>query len=265
MLAVDDAGATPSRSASVVLTGTVAGAEAGAGLAAVRADARGRLVGRSGSWSAPGRRHGCHGAERSRCPGPIAVLTDVAAGTRVLGEHLEKRLRRRGRGRRPWLGWRPMTEAELGPWHERQLRAYAEDNLDRSGGDLVLALERSRRGTSTRLLPDGLRDAGHLARRADRRGRWSRSGTCGCGTTVSPGSRTCTTSRSPRRTGVAGYGRAAMLVAEVLTGGTPATTRLGLHVFGAERRRPRACTGQPRLPGPHARPARPARSAPSAP
>ena len=95
-----------------------------------------------------------------------------------------------------------MTPAELGPWRERQVVAYAEDNLERSGGDLALARERAERDF-TRLLPAGL-DTPDTSLVLLVEGGGAGRAPLGRGTTASPGSPTSTTSRSPRRTGVAG-------------------------------------------------------------
>ncbi len=81
------------------------------------------------------------------------ALVALGAGTRVLGEHLEKPVGPAVAV--PTIGYRPMTPVELGPWTDVQVQAYAQDNLARSGGDLELATRRSRTDFA-RLLPDGL-------------------------------------------------------------------------------------------------------------
>ena len=84
-----------------------------------------------------------------------AASTALAAGTRVLGELLRHEIP-------PTLPdpgavtARPLTDDELGPWQEAQVQAYAQDNLQRSGGDLGRALARSR-AEFAEVLPDGLR------------------------------------------------------------------------------------------------------------
>lgn len=160
-------------------------------------------------------------------PRDDAVLTDLAAGTRLLGERMDKPV-----SPEPQVpagfGWRAMTEAELGPWRERSVEAYAEDGLAGFGGDRELALADARRDFA-RLLPDGLAtpdtslvvletggdQVGHL---------WVRH------------------HRAPRTSYVfdvevdeahrgRGHGRAAMLVAERLAR-QAGDDVLGLHVFG---------------------------------
>nr|WP_232531219.1 GNAT family N-acetyltransferase [Microlunatus antarcticus] len=121
-----------------------------------------------------------------------------------------------------------MTPAELGPWREQQVVAYAEDNRERSGGDLVLARERAERDfarllpaglatpdTSLVLLVEGEAPVGHLWVR-HRRG---------------PGLSYVYDVEVAEAHRGRGLGRAAMVVAEVLAR-RAGDDRLGLHVFG---------------------------------
>ena len=121
-----------------------------------------------------------------------------------------------------------MTPAEFVPWHERQVLAYAEENLARTGGDLARALARSRADFAT-ALPDGLATAdtslvvltvagepvGHLWLAHHRRG----GETFGFELEILPARRR------------EGWGRAAIALAGRLA--TEAgDSVLGLHVFG---------------------------------
>lgn len=160
-------------------------------------------------------------------PHDVAAMCALARGSTVLGASMTQQA-----VADPVLpdgfGWRAMTPAELGPWHERQVHAYAENNLARSGGDLVRALARSRADFAT-ALPDGLATAdtsllvltavgepvGHLWLAHHRPG----GQTFGFELEVLPARRR------------EGWGRAAIALAGRLA--TEAgDTVLGLHVFG---------------------------------
>ncbi|MGI3785311.1 MAG: GNAT family N-acetyltransferase [Janthinobacterium lividum] len=160
-------------------------------------------------------------------PRDDATLLDVVAETKVLGEVMTKRLAA-DVAPPAGLGWRPMTRAELGPWQDRQVLAYAEDNLERCGGDLELARERAQRDFAS-LLPDGLatpdtsivllveggEPVGHLWVRHRRE----------------PGLSFVYDVEVAEQHRGRGLGRAAMVVAEVLAR-RAGDDRLGLHVFG---------------------------------
>lgn len=160
-------------------------------------------------------------------PHDLPAVRALARGSRVLGASMT-----RPAVADPALpegfGWRAMTPVEFGPWHERQVQAYAEENLARTGGDLDRALARSRTDFAT-ALPDGLATAdtslvvltaagepvGHLWLAHHRPG----GQTFGFELEILP---------SRRRQG---WGRAAIALAGKLAseGGD---TVLGLHVFG---------------------------------
>lgn len=154
-------------------------------------------------------------------------LAAVAVGAAVLGEHLEKRLTA-DVAPPAGFGWRSMTEAELDPWRERQVEAYAEDDLAGCGGDVGLA-RREARDDFTRLLPDGLQTPDTslvlLSVHGDTVGHlWVRH-------RREPGlSFVYDVEIAPEHRG-RGWGRAAMVAAEVLSR-EAGDVRLGLHVFG---------------------------------
>lgn len=160
-------------------------------------------------------------------PSDLPAAVALARGTRVLGTYLT-RPASAGADLPDGFGWRPMTAQEFLPWRERQVQAYAEDNLPRSGGNLARALERSR-ADFAKALPDGLatRDTslvvltvdgeqvGHLWLGHRRPG----AETFGFDLEIAPGRRR------------QGWGRAAIALAARLAG-EAGDTRLGLHVFG---------------------------------
>jgi ribosomal protein S18 acetylase RimI-like enzyme len=163
----------------------------------------------------------------AQVPSDNPAMIALARGTLVLGEHMTRAVD--ARAELPdGFGWRPMAAEELGPWRERQLQAYAEENLARSGGDLAHALERSR-ADFARLLPDGLETPdtslvvltvegeplGHLWLQHRRPG----AETFGFDLEIVP---------ERRREG---WGRAAVVLAGRLAA-EAGDTVLGLHVFG---------------------------------
>ena len=106
-------------------------------------------------------------AARSSAAGATVLAVDVphddaaavalTRGTVVLGTYMTRPVTAPA-DLPPGLGWRPMAEQEFAPWLGRQVEAYAQDNLARSGGDLERARERSR-ADFARALPDGLATA----------------------------------------------------------------------------------------------------------
>lgn len=160
-------------------------------------------------------------------PAGDAVRAAVVDGTRLLGERMIKSLATEPRVPEGFA-WRPLTEAELGPWQERSVRAYAEDGLDGFGGDLDLALADARQDF-VRLLPDGLAtlDTSLVVLAADgvRVGHlWVRHHHAAGRSYVYD------VEVDEQHRG-RGHGRSAMLVAELLARRAGDTT-LGLHVFG---------------------------------
>jgi GNAT superfamily N-acetyltransferase len=160
-------------------------------------------------------------------PSDVPALVALARGSRVLGQYLTRPVDADA-PLPAGFGWRPMTDEEFAPWRERQVQAYADDNLARSGGDRDRALERSR-ADFARALPDGLDttgttlvvltvegdQVGHLWLRHHRPGRE----TFGYDLEVVP---------TRRREG---WGRAAIALAARLAA-EAGDTVLGLHVFG---------------------------------
>jgi ribosomal protein S18 acetylase RimI-like enzyme len=160
-------------------------------------------------------------------PAGDAAMVALTAGTKVLGERLSKRVVAGG-DLPDGFGWRPLAPDELTPWQDAQVQAYAEDNLPRSGGDLVRALERARSDFS-RLLPQGLatpdtslvvltsggEQVGHLWLAHHRE----------------PGLSYVFDVEVAEQHRGRGFGRAAMVVAEVLARDAGDET-IGLHVFG---------------------------------
>ncbi len=194
----------------------------------VRPDVRGQGVGRALAELVRAR---C--AERgatvltAEVPSDDPAATALASGSRVLGAYLTRAVDVRT-AVPPGLGSRAMTADEFTAWHERQVRAYAQDGLARSGGDLGRALERSRADFAV-ALPDGLSTAdtalvvltagadpvGHLWLRHHRAG----TETFGFDLEIAAGRRR------------EGWGRAAIALAGRLAA-EAGDTRLGLHVFG---------------------------------
>jgi ribosomal protein S18 acetylase RimI-like enzyme len=194
----------------------------------VRPDARGQGLGRMIEELVRAR-SATRGATvlAAEVPSDNLAMAALARGTRVLGLSMARRVDA-GAALPAGFGWRPMTAGEFGPWRERQVQAYAEDNLARSGGDVALALERSR-ADFARALPDGLDTAdtslvvltaedepvGHLWLHHHRPG----GETFGYDLEVDPAHRR------------EGWGRAAIALADRLAH-EAGDTVLGLHVFG---------------------------------
>lgn len=164
-------------------------------------------------------------------PRVAAVGRALAQGSRVLGAYLTRPVDGPVDGAPAppeGFGWRAMTQAELGPWHERQVHAYAEKSLTRTGGDREQALARSRADFAA-ALPDGLATAdtslvvltaggepvGHLWLAHRRPG----AETFGFDLEILPARRR------------EGWGRAAIALAGRLATGAGDSV-LGLHVFG---------------------------------
>jgi ribosomal protein S18 acetylase RimI-like enzyme len=164
------------------------------------------------------------------------AMTALAAGTRVLGELLRHDLAATApdTATEPDLvGTRSLTDDEFGPWREAQVQAYAEDNLQRSGGDLERALARSR-AEFAESLPDGLgtADTSIVVLTADvRAGGSERVGHLWVAHHVEPAtSFVYDVEVAPEHRG-RGFGRAAMVVADRLARAA-GDERVGLHVFG---------------------------------
>ena len=156
-----------------------------------------------------------------------AARAAVAAGTRLLGERMRKALPPQPQVP-DGVAWRSLTEAELGPWQERQVALYAQDGLDGFGGDLELALADARQDF-VRLLPDGLRTPDTslvvLAADGERVGHlWVRHH-------QRPGMSYVFDVEVDEAHRGRGHGRSAMLVAELLAR-RAGDDVLGLHVFG---------------------------------
>jgi GNAT superfamily N-acetyltransferase len=159
-------------------------------------------------------------------PADDAAMTALTAGTSVLGEFLVKPVA--ADVDTDVVGHRDLTQAEFGPWRDAQVRAYAEDNLPRSGGDLERSLARSW-AEFDRFLPQGL-DTADTSLVVLISGD-ERVGHLWLAHHVEPGLSFVYDVEVLEHHRGRGFGRAAMVVAEMLARGA-GDDRIGLHVFG---------------------------------